>query len=242
VVQCLLEHGADKDKARDNGATPLFIAAENGDLPVVQCLLEHGVDNDKVDNEGVTPLWIAAHNSHLPVVQFLVEQGADVKKADNEGWTPLHIAAQEGHKEIISCLVSWGASVTARTHPALDDEDDDEDEDEGLLPIDVTDDEEIKQLIRDEEKRHRDHGLKRAVILNPSAAEEESIKQARLEAMGDESEYEVQGLAGASAVSEGVSQGQASASAVAEEDDDDSGSDEPHEEAYLKSLKRRQTK
>ena len=162
------------------------------------------------------------------MVQCLVEQGADLNK-DDSGWTPLHIAAQQGHKEIISCLVNWGASVTARTN-------------EGQLPIDMTDDEEIKQLIRDEEKRYRDHGLKRAVIPNPTAAEEESIERARLEAAMGESEYEGQGSAAASAVSESVGQGQASASAVAEEDDDDSGSDEEHEVAYLKSLKRQRTK
>ena len=207
---------------------------------MVQYLLEQGADKDKVNNNGRSPLYTAAQKGHSAVVQCLVEQGADVNKATNEGWTPLHIAAYEGHKEIISCLVSWGASITARTNPVIDDDDEDN-EVEGILPIDVTNDEEIKQLIRDEEKRYRDHGLKRAVIPNPTAAEQESIKRARLEAMG-ESEYEGQGSAGASAVSESVGQGQATASTVAEEDDDDSGSDEEHEVAYLKSLKRQRTK
>ena len=147
-----------------------------------------------------------------PQLRMATQQWFSASSKPTTGWTPLHIAAQEGHKEIISCLVSWGASVTARTYPENDDED------EGLLPIDMTDDEEIKQLIRDEEKRHRDHGLNRAVIPNPTAAEEESIKRARLEAV-NENEYEGQG------------QGQATASAVAakvveeEDDDDDSGSE-----------------
>ena len=185
---------------------------------------------------------MAAQEGHSAVVQCLVEQGADLNKSTNDNWTPLHIAAHQGHKEIISCLISWGASVTARTHPEID-EDDDNEIDEGLLgllPIDVTDDEEVKQLIRDEEERYRNHGLKRAVIPNPTAAEEESIKRARLEAMGEEGGYQGQGSVGASDVSEGVGQGQASA--VAEEDDDNSGSDEPHEVAYLRSLKRKRTK
>ena len=71
----------------------------------------------------------------------------------------------------------------------------------------------IKQLIRDEEIRYRDHGLKRAVIPNPTAAEQESIERARLEAMG-ESQYEGQVSARASAATEGEGQGQASANAV----------------------------
>ena len=99
----------------------------------------------------------------------------------------------------------------------------------------------IEQLIRDEEIRRRDHGYKRAVIPNPTPAEQASIERARLEAMG-ETEGDGQGQASASAVAEGEGQGQARAGAVADEDDDDSGSDEEHEVAYLKSLKRQRTK
>ena len=210
VVQCLLEQGADKDKTSNNGRTPLFIAAENGHLPVVQYLLEHGADKDKAMNVGATSLYMAAQNGHLPVVQYLLEYGADVNKTTNDGVTPLHIAAINGHAEVLTCLFNWGASLTAR-------------DDEGDLPIDWAANEVIKQLIRDEEIRRRDHGYKRAVLPNPTAAERAN---GYLACLGGEDE----------------GQGQASANAVAEEDDDDSGSDEEHEVAYLKSLKRQRTK
>ena len=65
--------------------------------------------------------------------------------------------------------------------------------------------------------------LRRAVLPNPTAAERANGYLACL-------------------YSEDEGQGQASANAVAEEDDDDSGSDEPHEVAYLQSLKRQRTK
>ena len=106
----------------------------------------------------------------------------------------------------------------------------------------VAADEEIKQLVLDEEIRRRDHGYKRAVIPKPTPAEQASIDRARLEALGDDSEYEGQGQASANAVTEGGGQGCANANAVADEDDDESGSDEPHEVAYLESLKRQRTK
>ena len=92
---------------------------------------------------------------------------------------------------------------------------------DGSLPIDVAANEAIKQLIRDEDIRRRDHGFRRAVLPNPTAAERAN---GYLACLGDEDEDE--------------GQGQASANATAEEDDDDSGSDEPHEVVYLKSLKR----
>ena len=56
VVRLLLEANADKDKAFEDGATPLFVAAENGQLEVVRLLLEAKADKDKGDQIGVTPL------------------------------------------------------------------------------------------------------------------------------------------------------------------------------------------
>ena len=211
VVQYLLEHGADKDKASIGGHSPLFIAAEHDHLAVVQYLLEQGADKDKATNDGATPLYVAAQNDHSAIVQCLLEKGADVGKAVIDGWTPLHAAARFGQADVVSCLMNWGASLTARTT------------DTGDLPIDVTGNEATKQLIRDEEQRRRDHGYKRAVLPNPTAAERAS---GNLACLGVED----------------ASQGQASASAVAEEEeDDDSGSDEEHEVAYLRSLKRQRT-
>ena len=155
-------------------------------------------------NDGSGPLYMATQNRHLPVVQYLLDQGADVNKSADGGTTPLHAAAHFSHAEVVTCLMKWGASLNAK--------------DDGDLPIDMTDDEAIKQLIRDEEIRRRDHGYKRAVIPNPTAAERAN---GYLACLGGEDE----------------GQCQASGSAVAEEDDDDSGSDEPHEVAYLESLK-----
>ena len=136
-----------------------------------------------------------------------------MNKASIGGWTPLHAAAYNGHAEVLTCLMNWGASLTARLTAT------------GSSPIDVAANETIKQLIRDEEISRRDHGFRRAVLPNPPAAERANGYLACLYSEDD-----------------GAGQGQASANAVAEEEDDDSGSDEPHEVAYLKSLKRHRNK
>ena len=73
----------------------------------------------------------------------------------------MHVAVLKGHKEIISCLISWGATDTVRTY-------------QGLLPADLTDDPEIKQLTRDEVRRYR--GMKRTPV--ERADENESLGQA----------------------------------------------------------------
>ena len=245
VVQHLLGQGADKDKANNHGATPLFIAAQNGHLPVVQYLLEQGADKDKVENDGASPLFMAAQEGHLPVVLYLLGQGADKDKAANDGATPLYIAAQNGHLAVVQCLVEeLGVDVDKATTDDLGRQtplhiavgnghidvavcllergmaDLNARTIGGRCPMDLATNEAMRQAIVNEEIRRRDHGFRRAVLPNPTAAERANGYLACLEG-------ETEG------------QGQASASAVAEEEDDDSGSDEEHEVAYRRSLLKR---
>ena len=69
----LVEYGASKDQVRTiDGATPLYIAAQNGHLEVVQFLVESGANIDQGrTHDGATPLLIAAQNEHLEIVHFL---------------------------------------------------------------------------------------------------------------------------------------------------------------------------
>ena len=157
VVTCLVEHGADKDKATNQGhATPPFAAAGSGHLGIVKYLIECGADKDKAVNDGTSPLLIAAGNGHLAVVHLLVDQGVDVNKDTLATWgliTPLHIAVLEGHLDIAVCLMEQGlANLNARTI-------------HGHLPIDMARTEEMRQAIRDEEIRRKDnHGFKRTPV------------------------------------------------------------------------------
>ena len=86
-----------------NGATPLFIAAQNGHEQIVDILLEKGKANVDLATkvlilfaaffflfsfsksffslflkDGTTPLFIAAFNGHYQVVQILLEKGGAI--------------------------------------------------------------------------------------------------------------------------------------------------------------------
>ena len=56
VVRLLLEAGADKDAATEDGGRALLFAAENGHLDVVRLLVEAGADKDAVMPDGPTAL------------------------------------------------------------------------------------------------------------------------------------------------------------------------------------------
>ena len=79
----------------------------------------------------------AARLGRLEAARYLLEQGADKDKANNYGQTPLHWAAYFEHFEVAMLLMSKGAHLSVRTKA-------------GQLPIDMTQNEKIKQAILDE--------------------------------------------------------------------------------------------
>ena len=72
-VQNRLLDGANVTAAKDNGCTPLFIAAQNGHKEIVQLLLAvPGININAAKDNGCTPLYIAAEKGHKEIVQLLL--------------------------------------------------------------------------------------------------------------------------------------------------------------------------
>ena len=143
-VQVLVEQGVARDETGGlYYETPLYRASSNGHLTVVRYLVEQGADKEKANNGCMTPLMVASINGRLEVARYLLVQGADKNKANIGGLTSLHFAANWSHLEIAKLLMVYGADLNARTN-------------DGQLPIDTTDNEEIKHAIRDEPRRRLD--------------------------------------------------------------------------------------
>jgi ankyrin repeat protein len=118
MVECLVkELGANVNNASREGAgaTPLYIAAQEGHLDVVRCLvLELHADVNQADQEGATPLYSAAYRGNLAMVQVLVKElDADINQAKLNGGTPLMTATAEKHASIVRWLVKAGADTQA---------------------------------------------------------------------------------------------------------------------------------
>ena len=94
MVSALISAGASVHQAEENGATPLYIAAEEGHDSVVSALISAGASVDQAAENGATPLYIAAQKGHDGVVNALISSGASVDQAEEDGVTPLIIAVR----------------------------------------------------------------------------------------------------------------------------------------------------
>jgi len=97
-----------------NGATPLHIAALNGNKDIVELFLAYKADANAKNNIGVVPLHVAADRGHTDVAVLLLTHGADVNAKMQYGMTPLHMAAGTGRKEMAALLIANNADVNAR--------------------------------------------------------------------------------------------------------------------------------
>ena len=106
-----LEEGANPQATTDDGSTPLFLAARNGQEAVVKLLLaKRGVDPDSKDKVGRTPLSWAAGNGHEAVVKLLLgTDGVGLDSKDKDGRTPLSLAAEEGHEAVVKLLLAMSS-------------------------------------------------------------------------------------------------------------------------------------
>jgi ankyrin repeat protein len=111
IINFLVEHGADLDKARHPpmNKTPLHIAIERGNIRAAECLLRHGCDPAAQDVMGKAPLHYAAIGYNRDCIFLLTKAGADINARDKDGRTPLHEAARRGKERIITRLLEAGA-------------------------------------------------------------------------------------------------------------------------------------
>jgi len=78
MVRLLLDNGASVNHTRNTGATPLFVACQDGHESTARLLLGEGATVDLARNDGCTPLVAACGNGQRGPNNLL--SGSDLAK------------------------------------------------------------------------------------------------------------------------------------------------------------------
>eukprot|EP00092_Neocalanus_flemingeri_P024493 GFUD01026561.1.p1 GENE.GFUD01026561.1~~GFUD01026561.1.p1 ORF type:complete len:899 (-),score=198.15 GFUD01026561.1:15-2711(-) len=118
VAKLLLKYGAKLEPRGSDklyGATPIYLASQNGNLEMVHELIVAGADvNCRLRKIGVTPLFVAAERGHHDVVKLLLEHNATPHARNWNGVTALGVSAMANRINIVQELLIAGAEVNSR--------------------------------------------------------------------------------------------------------------------------------
>jgi ankyrin repeat protein len=119
TANLLIRAGANVKAANRFGATPLSLAATNGNAAMIEKLLKAGEDANAVVSEtGDTVLMLAARTGKPEAVATLLNHGADVNKRNATGQTALMWAAAERNAAAVQVLIEHKADLSVKTHAA----------------------------------------------------------------------------------------------------------------------------
>ncbi|XP_029848458.3 ankyrin repeat and SOCS box protein 3 [Ixodes scapularis] len=114
TLQCLVAHGRQarlgvRDECR---MTPLFAAAQQGQLACLQFLLDTAKDRgqetlvDRGAEDKATPFMIAVQKGHLDCATLLLKYGADPNRRTTDNITALHLAVQSKTADCLRLLLA----------------------------------------------------------------------------------------------------------------------------------------
>ena len=114
VIEILLkEIFPNPNQPRNNGTTPIYVAAQENHIEVVKLLMYSTNNPNEPCNDGTTPIFMAAYENHIEIVKLLMNTTENPNQARNDGATPLSIATQKNHLEIVQLLSQkeWGNTM-----------------------------------------------------------------------------------------------------------------------------------
>ena len=110
-VKTLLRARINPNEKNYEGVSPLYKAAELGNLEIVQLLAAAGAVINDPCKYGITPLMAASAGGHSDAVKFLLENRADVNARDTLGKNAILHAGSGGDALTIKYLLQADANI-----------------------------------------------------------------------------------------------------------------------------------
>jgi ankyrin repeat protein len=106
IIQSLVKHGADPNRALPNGMTPILYAVGSSDTTILKALLDVGADLNIVAGSGATAFGEAVEAGQTNAVKLLIGRGARTDGVEIAfGRTPLHFAVLRGELPMVETIL-----------------------------------------------------------------------------------------------------------------------------------------
>ena len=110
----LLESGVGLSEKNKLGETPLYVAAEKGQIEMARALIARSADAKARTPNGETVLHAASMIESAVLTTELIRAGAEVNAVNNDGETPLQWAALTGTFLAVKALADAGADLNVQ--------------------------------------------------------------------------------------------------------------------------------
>lgn len=116
IVEALLRHHADSNKADKLGNMPLHHATTHSHTAIVRdlLLLADNIEINQANKVGVNALHLAILKANVTIAQTLLNSGAQIDQTDMFDFTPLLYAVCLRHETLAILLLRHGADVNKR--------------------------------------------------------------------------------------------------------------------------------
>ena len=101
---------------KNEGDTPLYVAAWSGGAIAASVLIANGADANMKLSDGDTPLHSSAWENAVNVARLLLENGAGVNVKRDDGGTALHLAAWKNALDVARLLLENSAEINAKNN------------------------------------------------------------------------------------------------------------------------------
>jgi hypothetical protein len=97
----------DLNKGNAGGASPFYIACQEGHAEVVKVMMDDArIDVNHTEGDGATPLYVACSHGQLELVALLMKDARiNVNAQKSDGFTAFNYVCQEGFVDILSLLL-----------------------------------------------------------------------------------------------------------------------------------------
>lgn len=117
-ISALLDAGADIEQTDKRQATPMMIAASNGNLPVLKLYIARGANLEARTEYSDTALHTAALGGKNSCVRYLLAHGADMTAKNDWGQLPVMSAVLGGRRQCVAIFTEFWKSSLNNTNPS----------------------------------------------------------------------------------------------------------------------------